>query len=502
MEDDVSKFGPKRLVSGGFWFLGLMIFSGVFWLLLGIQITRTYGPSGFGLFNMTYSIFDFMWALFFGGLFEGLIHFGASYLTKKDSNISRYFSNYVRYLTVMSLVMFLILTVTAIITTDNILRIILGSLAVAFLFSGTKDALSSILGSLHNSKQLSLIQSSGFYAVTIIGVILIVLNLPNNLLPVLVVVAPISQLVLCMYFVRPYLKDLYMYNVEYLANKKIKHSLIEDLKQFKYILVFGFSISVGKISFMIMKNLDIPILSLFFDITNVGVYSVADTISSVLFSMTAFSLPIISSISEAWVKNDKKLIEKYVKISVKYPLLLGLPLTIIIFILADPIVIGIYGPANVGAIMPLQILIIGTFLLMFGRTLSSILIGIGKPKLSGTLLAISATQYLASIFIFVPFFGLNGAAISLTLTGVTSLILIPIFIKRHLKVDVFSGLHKLFGAGAISGILLYFMPKTNFLIMILGVIVSIAVYGGILYYTGYISQEDIKMLKTQSQTKT
>jgi stage V sporulation protein B len=496
MDDDLSKSGPKRLISGGFWFLGLMILSGVFWLLLGIQVSRVYGPSGFGLFNMTYSVFDFMWALFFGGLFEGLIHFGASYLTKKDSNLSWYFSNYVRYLTILSVVMFIILTIASIFAIDPIQKIIILSLAVAFLFSGTKDALSSIIGSLHKSKQLSIIQSSGFYAVSILGIILIIFNLPYDLLPILVIVAPICQLILCMYFLQPYLKDLFLLNLGYFKEKKLKNAVIEDLKKFKQIIVFGFSISVGKISFMIMKSLDIPILSLFFDFANVGVYSVADTISSVLFSMTAFSLPIISSFSEAWSKKDDELIEKYVKISVKYPLLLGLPLTIVIFGLAEPIVVGIYGSAFQGAIIPLQILIIGTFLLMFGRTLSSVLIGIGKPKLSGILLASAAAQYLILLFILVPLFGLDGAAISLTITGVTSLILIPIFIKSHLKVEVFSGLHKILFSGTISSIILFLIPKSNPLVLILGTIFSIAIYIIILYYSGYINQDDIDMLKT------
>lgn len=486
--------GTRRLVSGGFWFLALMLLSGVFWLVLGIEIGGTYGPEGFALFNIAYSIFDFMWALFFGGLFEGLIHFGACYLTEKNANLARYFSKYVRYLTGMSVVMFLILATASIFATDMIMKITLLSLAVAFLFSGTKDSLASIMGSLHHSKQLSIIQSSGFYAATILGTILIMLKFPYDLLPVLVVVAPICQLVLCMYFLRPYLKDLFLLNVEYYKSKKLKDTIKDDFKEFRHILIFGFSISIGKISFMIMKSLDIPILNLFFNFTDVGIYSVADTISSVLFTMTAFALPIISSISEAWTQNDKEMMKKYVNISVKYPLILGLPLTIVIFALAEPIV-GIYNPEFAGAVMPLQILIIGTFLLMFGRTLSSILIGVGKAKLSGLLLATAAIQYLVSIFILVPIFGINGAAISLTLTGITSLILIPIFIRRNLKVEMFPGLHKLLAAGAVSSAILLLLPKDNPIIVAIGTIASMAAYGAIVYYTGYIDKEDIDMLR-------
>ena len=170
-----------------------------------------------------------------------------------------------------------------------------------------------------------------------------------------------------------------------------------------------------------------------------------------------------------------------------------------IFGIADQIVTGFYTPEFQGAIIPLQILIVGTFLLMFGQTLAAILIGIGKPKLSGTLLAVAATQYLISIFVFVPLFGLNGAAISLTLTGVTSLILIPIFIKRNLEVDVFTGLHKLLLGGAVLGLILYLMPKFNFYLTLLGAAAGIAAYFVVIYYTGYISKEDIQMIKTRNE---
>ena len=485
----------KRLLSGGAWFLGLMGLSGFFWLLLSIVITNAYGPDGFGLFNIAQSVFDFMWAFIFGGLFEGIIHFGTGYLTKKDSSLSSYFSKYVRYLTLMSLIIFSFLMIFSLLTVNPIFQIMLISIAFAFLFSGTKDAISSVIGSLHRNKQLSIINSSGFYVVTVLGITFIILNLPLNWLPLLIIIAPVCQLLLSMYFLREHLKDLFLSSISFFKTRNLKQALIGDFKEFKHVLFFGFSISVGKISFMVMKSLDIPVLILFFNVTNVGVYSVADTASSVLFSMTAFSLPIISSISEAWAKQDNKLMEDYARISVKYPLIIGIPLTVIIFTLAEPIVIGIFGPAFQGAIMPLQILIFGTFLLMFGHTLSSILIGIGKPRISGMILAGAAIQYLISLFTLVPIFGFNGAAVSLTLTGVTTLIFIPVIIKRNLRVDIFSGSHKILFSGIILAVLLFIIRETNPIILITGMIASIIIYVLLLRYTGYLTKDDIDLLK-------
>ncbi len=495
MKENPDNFGARRLISGGAWFLGLMVLSGFFWLLLGVLVSRVYGDYGFGLLNVAQSVFDFLWAFIFGGMFEGLIHFGTGYLTKENSSISRYFSNYVRYLTIMSLLIFSFIIFLSFQINDPILTIMLLSISFAFLFSGTKDSLAAIVGSLHRNKQLSIINSSGFYVVTILGMIFILLNLPANLLPFLIIFAPVSQLAFSMYFLRKQLKDLFASSVNFFLNKNIRQAFIDDFKQFKHILFFGFSVSIGKISFMVMKSLDIPVLILFFNYANVGIYSVADTASSVLFSMTAFSLPILSSISEAWAKQDIELVADYAKISVKYPLIIGMPLTVIIFALADPIVTGIYGIGFQGAVMPLQILIFGTFLLMFGYTLSSILIGIGKPKISGILMASAAIQYLVSLFILVPTMGFNGAAISLTLTGATTLCLIPIIIRRNLKADIFSGIHKILFSGAILTALLLLIRNTNLIILIAGLAFSIIIYVLLLRYTGYLTNEDIELLK-------
>lgn len=277
--------------------------------------------------------------------------------------------------------------------------------------------------------------------------------------------------------------------------KNKRYFISEDIKNFKYILIFGLFVSIGKISFNVMKSLDIVVLKLFFDYDKVGIYSVADTASTILFIMTAFSIPIISSISEAWKKKDDKLLKEYVKISVKYPLLIGVPVTITIFALARPLILGIYGAEFLSAVIPLQILIGGTFLLMFGYTLSAVLTGIGKPKLSGGLMAGAAVQYILSLYVLVPAFGFEGAALALTLTGVTSLFLIPFFIKYYLKVEMFSGIFKIIFSGAIFAIILLAIPKSNNYTLFVGYVVGLVAFILSLKFTGYINQEDITMLR-------
>jgi stage V sporulation protein B len=495
MKEELEPSGPGGLVSGGVWFLGFMVLSLFFWMLWGVQVIRVYGPSGYGLFNTALSVYNFIWAIVFGGIFEGLIKFGTEHLSDYDFNPSGYFSNYLRYLSGMSLIVFVILFSISFLISDSIFRILFLAITVSFLFSGTKDSLASILGSLKKNRELSLIESSRAYIVFGLGVIFIFFGLPYYSLPSLLLFATVGQMLLSLFFTRSYLKDLLLSNIKLFRMKEKRFFISEDFKNFKHLFIFGLFVSVGKISFNVMKSLDIAVLKLFFDYEQVGIYSVADTASTILFIMTAFSIPILSSISEAWKQNDGKLIEECVKISVKYPLLLGVPVTITIFALAEPLLLGIYGADFQGAVIPLQILIVGTFLLMFGYTLSAILIAIGKAKLSGGLMAAAAVQYILSLYVLVPPFGLEGAALALTLTGVTSLFLIPFFIKYYLKISLFSGIFKILLSAAIFAFIILVAPKFNIYQIIVGYAGGLIAFILSLKVTGYVDQEDISMLR-------
>lgn len=496
MEEETTQSGSAGLVSGGVWTIGFLALNGFFEFLWGVLVSKNYGPAGYGLFSMAQSVYNFVWAFIFGGIFEGLIKFGTEHLIEDDSNLSYYFSNYVRYLSGISLVVFVVLTAVSFRISETIPRILILSIAFSFLFSGAKDSLASIMGALKQNKQLSIINSGRAYIVFLLGIVFILFGFPLYSLPILLVMATIGQLAISMFFCKAYLRDLYLSILKIFRIQNKRFFISEDLKNFKHIVFFGLFVSIGKISFNVMKSLDIVVLNLFFDIEKVGIYSVADAGSSLLFYMTAFSIPIISAISEAWKKKDNELMEEYIMIAVKYPLLIGVPLTISIFALANPLILGIYGADFQAAVIPLQILIVGTFLLMFGYTLSSVLVGIGKPKLSGGLMAGAAIQYIFSLYVLAPAFGFEGAALALTLTGVTSLFLIPFFIKYYLKVNIFSGIFKILVSGAIFAIILLVIPKSNLTTLSFGYVAGLVAFLLSLKYTGYIDKDDIALLSS------
>jgi len=496
MQDVFDKSGPERLVAGGTWFLVLMILSGVFSWLSSVLVTRVYGPVGFGIFNTAYSLHNFAWVFIFGGLYQGLMKFGSEYVTKRSRKTKEFFSSALKYMTLIGVGMFVLLTYISLQFTDPIMRIITLSLGVSFLFSGTKDALASIIGSFQQSNYLSIIGSSRNIIMTLAGVAFILVNAPSYMLPSMLIIGTVGQLILCIHFFRkdisnrsPFKSD----NIELFDEGKEPE--LQTIIRFKKVAQFGFFISLAMIAFNIMKSLDIVVLTRFFDYADVGIYSVADIASSILFYMTSFSLPVIPAIAEAHARKSNKLMKNYVKIAIKYPLIIGVPLTIIIFIMAEPLILYVYGADFVAAIAPLQILIIGTFLLMFAYNLSSILIGIGKSRLAGILMSVAAIQYIGSLFILVPMFGFNGAALALTLTGVTSMFFVPYYLKKELGVSIYKGLHMVVVSAVIMFFVLQSVPKTNALIVLVGVVGSAAIFVASLYLMGYITKNDLKMMQ-------
>lgn len=499
MEDVFEHSGPARLVAGGVWFLTLMVLGGLFWWLLSVIVSRTYGPVGYGIFSTAQALHNFAWVFVFGGLFQGLIKYGSEYVTKNEWHLKKYFSAALRFLTIIGIIMFIVISIIGLSLSDPIMRIMVLSIALSFLFTGTKDALASIIGSFQKSDHLSIVTSTRSMALFVAGLVFMLFNIPSYMLPVLLIIGTLWQLTLCIYFLRSRLRDIIPFKTSGLLDSS-KQENLEIIKRFWSIAIFGFFISLGMISFSVMKSLDIIVLNMFFSYGDVGIYSVADTSSSILFFMTSFSLPVIPAIAEAYVKKNKELLVDYVKISIKYPLIIGIPLTVIILTMAEPIIINIYGPAFAEAVVPLQILIIGTFMLMLGYNLSAILIGIGKPNISGVLMAIAAVQYIISLFILTPMFGFIGAALSLTLTGVTSMLLVPYFLKRELQVSVYSGLHKVLVSAAAMMLALIIVPKSNPFLVFFGIVGGVALFIALLRLTGYLTQEDMEMMKIAGGT--
>ena len=75
-----------------------------------------------------------------------------------------------------------------------------------------------------------------------------------------------------------------------------------------------------------------------------------------------------------------------------------------------------------------------------------------------------------------------------------------IYLKKELKISVYDGIPKVFFSTIAVAILLFLVPKSNPFFILVGVVGSAALFVALLRLTGYITWEDIRMMKTAGRS--
>lgn len=490
MDDVFEQTGSTRLVAGSIWFLVLMLFGGFFGWLWSVLLSRSHGPEGYGIFNLAFSLHTFAWVVFFSGLYQGLMKYGSEFVAKERSKLRLYLATSITYMSFLGMGACALLLSIIFFLADPVTILIVISVALSLLSSSVKDGITAIIGAAQRNNYLSVITSSKLALIFFVGLGFILLGFEKIFSPIVIVLACFGQLLVGVYFLKKYLRSSFWFELVEVAKQKTSFRL------FKEIYKFGFVISLGIIAFNVMKSLDVIALKLFFDYADVGIYSVADFYSSILFYMTSFAFPLIPAISEASVNKKQELVGEYMQIALRYSILIGLLLTIILIALAEPLVVDIYGQAFAAAVTPLRILVVGTFMLMLSYNLSSIFVGLGHARASSKFMLIAAVQYILLLFLLIPTLKFVGAALSLTLTGLSSMLLVPYYLKKLTKVNLYEGLWKVGIAAGVTTVFLLIVPKGNFVFAIFDALLAVGIFLFLLYKLGYMTKSDVEMLKT------
>jgi len=422
--------------------------------------------------------------------------YGSEYAATDTNMLQACFASSIKYMSLIGVGVCASSILTAFFLTDLVSRIIVVAIGLSFLFSGLKDSIAGMLGAAQKTDYLSVLNMSSQPIIFFASLIFVLTGVQSNLIPSIVAVASAGQLLIGAFLLKKYGESPFNFSFSDILKHKTSFAT------FKKICLFGFFISISMIAFNVMKSLDIIILKLFLDYYEVGIYSVADFYSSILFYMTALAAPLLPAISEADAKKEKRLLEDYVRTALRYSNMIGLPIAITIITLSRPLTVTFYGVAFSTAIAPMRILTVGTFILMLNYNMLSVLIGLGRAKLAGTLMLISALQYLLFLLLLVPPFKFIGAALSLTLTSFSSALLVPYYVKKLTGVNLQKGLWKVGLAILPAIILIPLIPEVNNTLLFVEASLSVGIFLATLYKTGYLSKEDLEMIKKASSSFT
>ena len=192
----------------------------------------------------------------------------------------------------------------------------------------------------------------------------------------------------------------------------IKISLAYDPVLVKFLASVAFPFALAGIFSRVYSYIDSVMLSRLATTAELGVYGVAYKLTFAFqFLPMAFAAAVYPAMADYYVHDRKKLGTVF-STSLKYLLIVVVPLSFGIATLAGPIVHTVYGSAFLGAVQPLQILIFSLIFAFLYWPAGSLMNACDRQVRNTTVLGVTMVVNIVMNIFLIPRFGAIGAAIS------------------------------------------------------------------------------------------
>ena len=273
----------------------------------------------------------------------------------------------------------------------------------------------------------------------------------------------------------------------------IQPHLSLNISFFKKLIKAGFPFATISFLYTIYYSIDIIMLTHFSSTNATGLYNAAYKLISVLTVFYSIYTSVIFPVMSKLFKNENKLMNiSFVK-SIKYLLLVTVPIAVYIFFYGFDI-INIYGPKYVGASGVLKILI-WTVCFLFVNGACTLVLNASHEEYSVTKIYIVAALFNVGLnLILIPKYSIYGASVSTILSEILILILEMHMIK---KINQLPDKHLIFDICKIiiASIILAIVLQVLNLNMWLAIIVSVIVYFVIIILLRTFDSDDKLIIK-------
>ena len=202
----------------------------------------------------------------------------------------------------------------------------------------------------------------------------------------------------------------------------------------KEIIVTAWPFGLMSLMGIIMLNTDIIMLGWMRSATEIGYYSVAQKIIQLFYVLPALFASSIFPALSRYVKTEPEKAKKLLEKTVAMAILIALPITLLGLILGRPIIQLLFGPEYLPSIVSFQILII-TLLIVYPSTLiGNAVFAYDKQKNFIFFVGVAFVGNIFFNFLFIPSFGIEGAA---TATVLTQLITNGLIWKKMKSINQF-----------------------------------------------------------------
>lgn len=203
---------------------------------------------------------------------------------------------------------------------------------------------------------------------------------------------------------------------------KIRFDWLMLSRNFRY----GIRFYPGSIAQFLNYRLDLFLVGLFLSPTDVGFYALATMLAERLWEIPSAIQMILVYRVAADNENAIRVTRQASRIIAS----LMAFLCIVIVLVSYPLIYLAYGQAYVPAVSAFVLLIPGIWMLSMGKVMAAFVAGMGKPELATVAVLASLIVTIVCDILFIPHMGINGAAITSSLSySLFTLILLIYFIR-------------------------------------------------------------------------
>lgn len=185
-----------------------------------------------------------------------------------------------------------------------------------------------------------------------------------------------------------------------------------DLKFWKNMVRQSLPIGLSQIFGTISINLDVIMIGIIMEEKFVGWYSAGNKIIVLIAAfITTYQwalFPLMSKLYMSGIEETRNLLSK----SIRFCAIIGIPIGFGGMVLANPIVNLAYGEQYINAIIPLQILIWSTPIILLRSNFRSTLIGLNKQMADLKMIGLGALVNVILNLFLIPLYGMMGAAVA------------------------------------------------------------------------------------------
>lgn len=261
-----------------------------------------------------------------------------------------------------------------------------------------------------------------------------------------------------------------------------------DFSLLKKYIYYSLPIAPLALFSWVLHSSDIYIIGLFRGAGEIGIYSLVYSLSKVMFLfMSPIGLILYPAISKAWDHKKFGEAKTYLSYSMKYFLLFAIPTAMGLIVLANPLIQIISTKEFLSGYLLFPFIAVGLLLFKTAEVFMYILTSKKQTKLISKIYGFGALINIILNFVFIPFFGMYGAAFTtfLTYSGIFLIMLSKAYTQFKFNLN-FKFVIKSVIASMIMGFVVYLFHITS-LVMLL----SIMLLGAIIYFLAIILMKGI-----------